>query len=140
MRKKKIIVPEKGLNAAVDASTKAQVDEISEAQIKAILEAFLRWQRENPPVQKAMQLRELLGDGWSDSTCEGTMTWETLALLLPEWVRRMYDAPPEPQLGLDVKAVKDLLWDGTAIDVENRSGKRHDEHILEAYRRGRESK
>jgi hypothetical protein len=107
MRKKKIIVPEKGLNAAVDASTKAQVDEISEAQIKAILEAFLRWQREDPPVPKAMQLRELLGDSWSDSTCEGTMTGETLALLLTEWVRRMYDAQPEPQLDSDVEAGQD---------------------------------
>ena len=62
-----------------------------------VLEAFIRWQSENPPML-TMEAAESMRDNGHPCILDGV--WYAM-----EWVRRMYLAPPEPEFGGVVQGV-----------------------------------
>ena len=139
---KKIVVPEEMLKSAIDGtwtqthgnarpacSPRVQAD--IENNIKATVEAALRWLSENPiePTQK--QSRKLYADVPQGLLVDEVPSWYAIV-----WQRRMFLAPD-----LEVpEDVDDLLWPvgcHTSVEtVEQINNKR----IIEAYRRGKEAK
>lgn len=90
MNKQRYVIPEGMLRAAKDAYHAQTQDGVDTMAIRESLEAAFRWLGDNPVKPSTQQIREMLGSGWSDSTCEGTMTGVMLAGLLMEWERRMF--------------------------------------------------
>jgi hypothetical protein len=118
---KKYVVPEGGLKAAFDAGE--TTPHTIEGRVTDILEAFIRWQSENPPeITNEMKKR---ADKYSDGHPWPEYRYAfTVAYLSPE--------PEVPE------AVKDLLWE--RLENDGRDVKDHNKYVLEAFRRGKESK
>ena len=133
MKNKRIQVPGGMLAAAVQAALPMAITNKESVETFRIgLEAALLWQSENPPVPVATQWNETVRD-W----CMHHEKNSTSCELAVEWVRHMYDAPPEPDPALE--AVKDLLVDqrhGDELWGDSVPPKYHDAHVLEAFRRG----
>jgi hypothetical protein len=96
-----------------------------------VLEAFIRWQSENPPDPTSEQMDAIMNEvPWRDSG-----NGYIFRIVLAKWISRMYLASPEPE---PAEAVKDLLISevpsGTMIHYEEL-----DRRIIEAYRRGVQS-
>ena len=130
-------IPEAGLNAAwsavaekmrahIDAKHKEPIAELHAARIA--LEAFIRWQSENPIVPTPKQARELFEVWWGNDTSNAG----TMGLVAAAWQRRMYLAPEEPEVPAEVK---DLLYDPK--DGPTKIGR--NEAICEAFRRGQQN-
>ena len=121
----KYLVPEEGLKEAIAASDDYLRDNQSrDVHAKVILEAFIAWQSENPPVPTEKQ--------WSEvqfSVASRPIDYQRDFAV--EWIRRMYLAP-EPEVP---EELKDLLW---GFDADRRE--EHQEDVIEAYRRGRAGK
>jgi len=81
---RRYVVPEEGLNAAVDAQ-ELRCDPVI---TKIGLEAFIRWQSENPRVPTLEQLWSCGKDaGGQTNAFDGTIA------MIAAWLRRMYLAP-----------------------------------------------
>ena len=130
----KYLVPEEGLKAALEAWSVGYEGSPTlpmEKRIPTIIEAFIRWQSENPQVpnhEQTIALCKVYETQTERNYCQSVRD------VAVEWVRRMYIAP-EPDMP---EAIKDLLcpvFDHTGHKglVE---GATHDMGILEAYRRG----
>ena len=120
MSETKIEVPEGMLGAAVSVLPKCHCDECITGT-RTVLEAALRWQRDNAPLPSAEFVAEFMKLGWSvpplalrDFGCR--------------YARCMYDAPEPEYIGEE--------------KLENFCGRfqRIDEAVREAYRRGQRSK
>lgn len=99
---------------------------LSEAWMERRLEAALRWLSENPIVPTDKQLEDIASFA-SAPTHFGVSIW------FQQWQRRMFLAP-ESKIP---EEVKDLLWESSArLD----RGFHWNDAILEAYRRGQNSK
>lgn len=119
---KKIVVPGGMLDAALP---------FCDNQMHSALEAALRWLSENPIAPNDEQV----GRMWCAKNklpFEGTdwVRWGA-----SEWQRRMFLAP-EPEVP---EAVKNLLWDEEVCDAASPRWKIN-EQIIEAYRRGQQSR
>lgn len=90
------------------------------------LEAALEALAENPIVPTNEQISEM-----SCAVTDKPCPWGHTKPLIIEWQRRMFEAP-EPEVP---EAIRDLL---DPLDRENRF--LANQHILEAYRRGQQSK
>ena len=123
MSGQKIVVPEGMLKAA----TPVYINDI--ALVGSILQAALLWLSENPMVPTMKQAREIfmLKAGF-DFDLHEWVRWGAC-----EWQRRMFLAP-EPEVP---EEIKDLLF-GDGSFPRDRGG--IDACILEAYKRGRESR
>ncbi len=110
---KRYVIPEGMLKAALDAQQMRCDPVIS----KVGLEAAIRWLAENPIVPDRETADRLIA-------CRGI---HSEADPFAEWQRRMFLAP-EPEVP---EAIKDLL---------TMSDSPHNEHVLEAYRRGKASR
>jgi hypothetical protein len=105
--------------------------------IPLILEAFIRWQSENPPKASMKQLQEMYDK--VDQGNGGTY----IPSYLEEWVRRMYLAP-EPE---EPEALKDLLvspfgdyGSKLQLDICKADCARQNAKLIEAYERGKAGK
>lgn len=132
MSERKIVVPEAMLQAAMDAQEIYAIP-----QTRHIVEAVLRWLSENPIVPTpdqwaaasdavSVRYRKKFGVSFSFSHTE----------IAEEWQRRMFLAP-EPSAPIELI---DLLWQGKVVMPADESIKENDRRIIEAYRRGKESK
>ena len=125
MGEKKYVVPEGGLKAAVDAAFKhARENRPSGADtggVKVAVEAFIRWQSENPRVPTKDQQENLIKISSADG--QTYIQW-----VVVRWIQDMY-LVPEPEVP---EEIKDLI--SNYSDEDQRANKK----ILEAYRRGRE--
>ncbi len=143
---RKYVVPEDGLRAFL----KADIHEgwlWDKGALERMLLAFIAWQSENPIVPTRNQAFEILQRFKVESS--GCHSFR-IADALVEWQRRMY-LSPEPEVP---KEVKDLLQiELTSIDpkpehtvLDPRTTKldctvrQWNEAVLEAYRRGKESR
>lgn len=129
-------IPQGMLEAASYALAREQVSHLSEgteSTLRRILLAVIQWWAENPIKPTHKDLREMLGSGWSDSTCEGTITGATLAAILQEWQRRTFlsDDVPDEIIG--------LMWSSNPYPNTG-AAYRHDEAVKEAFLRGRNTK
>lgn len=127
MTEKKYVVPYGMLRAAADADM-LSIEHSPESELAPIrlhLEAALRWLAENPIVPTSQDQADLLST-WrrNDKAC-GYPT-NGVAEMTAEWQRRMFLAP-DPVVP---EEIKDLLCGLPSSD----------NLILEAYRRGQESK
>jgi len=101
MNDQKYVVPEGGLKAAIkgwDNFGGIGVD----ARIKEILEAFIRWQAENPVGPTDTQFGELVKEcsRADPAFWEKTTEWHRAIILCGVWQSRMYLAPQfDPSLG-----------------------------------------
>jgi hypothetical protein len=81
--------------------------EARKKSVKEALEAFIRWQSENPRVPTSDQVQEMVAVFNGQSLVES----DSLRSFLPiEWQRRMYLAP-EPEVDRAVKAVEEAIGD-----------------------------
>ena len=128
-------IPEAGLNAAwsavaekmrayIDAGRKDHIAELHVARIA--LEAFIRWQSENPQVPTRNQVCTVIG---AEHDMESAISHANFAV---QWQSRMYLVPAEPEVPAEVK---DLLYDPK--DGPTKIGR--NEAICEAYRRGQQN-
>ncbi len=125
VERKKIVVPAGMMQAALKA---AGPDTPNYIRANVVLEAALEWLSEHPIVPTDEQV-EAMREGYNNSPCE------MFARFTPgEWQRRMFLAPPAEILPLG-----DLLWDNNGY-AAGHVMTRHREEILEAYRRGKESR
>lgn len=83
----KKVVPEGMLDAAMRASMEAGLGIGPSTELRVVLEAALRWQKENPPVPTDDFVEEVIREH-----SRTNVKWSCV-----EWVRRMYDAP-EPEV------------------------------------------
>lgn len=137
MSEAKYNVPEGGLAAVDEAISIVRRrqkeiyydDELIAGDVRDItLEAFIRWQAENPPFPTVEQLGQMsfmgcvaLNGNWDGKN------------LCAEWIRRMYLAPD-----LEVpEEIKDLVL---PFDMKTADGYRRNVAIIEAYRRGKGSR
>jgi hypothetical protein len=65
---------------------------------RAVLEAALLWQRENPPVPSYGETKRI----WMETGLCNEVGDEELRCIAAEWIRRMYDAP-EPEESFEEK-------------------------------------
>jgi hypothetical protein len=131
MSETKIEVPEGMLGAAVSVLPKCHCDECI-AVTRTVLEAALRWQRDNAPLPSVEFVAEFMKLGWSvpplvlrDFGCR--------------YARCMYDAP-EPEIP---EAIKELFWerkDEYPTEADRIATEGHNAGILEAFRRGQQAK
>jgi hypothetical protein len=134
MNDKKIVVP---LDMAM-AAAKAVYDQCNRVdyhpQIRIALEAALRWLAENPIVPTDMQCEAMYTSSLNDRRGSTGYVREFSV----EWQRRMFLAP-EPEVP---EAVKDLLYapNGTPDGLSEHVIGIHDARVIEAYRRGKQSK
>jgi hypothetical protein len=91
MSEKRVVVPEGMLMWVIRARYGTANDEQAEA-IRGDLEAALRWQRDNAPVPSNEDLMQML------LIPNQAMHGDCIRFGAVEWVRRMYDAPPEPEV------------------------------------------
>ena len=138
---KKIVVPEGMLKAAVeDAAWNGPIYGARGAIGVIVLEAGLRWLSENPITPSQKEAGEL--SGWKAR--EEDAHRHIVQLSIREWQCRMFLAPP-PEVP---EEVKDLLLDESqerrtdfrGANVSSWARPFINEAILEAYRRGKESK
>ena len=124
----KYLVPAEGLKAAKQAGEEYLRDNQSSEVylLYEVLEAFIRWQSENPQVPTTEWLDEFnrVGEIKPFKDFRGAM--------IAAWIGRMYLAEPEPEVP---KEIKDLLL---PIAVESGFFKPEvvNERIIEAERRG----
>lgn len=131
--KKNIVVPDGMYQAAMKYQD-------SGIQCSAALEAALRWLSENPITPSQKEAGEL--SGWKAR--EEDAHRHIVQLSIREWQCRMFLAPP-PEVP---EEVKDLLLDESqerrtdfrGANVSSWARPFINEAILEAYRRGKESK
>jgi hypothetical protein len=123
---KKYVVPE-GMMVAVDGEfpSVAKASEVERGLLAAI-----RWLAENPIAPTMEQAHEM----FMLKTGFGFEMHEWVRWGACEWQRRMFEAP-EPEVP---EAVKGLLWDA-ALFGKSTTGD-HNDAIIEAYRRGKNSK
>jgi len=138
-----IVVPEGMLKAAVDAIRDPSGAKFRSTEQWALcgLKAALAWLAENPIVPSEEQVKSLLEGtklhwGWDTEWASHTRDW------LVEWQRWMFAAGPEPEVP---EEIKDKLWEplvGTPLNscVTLGIAKDHDTDVLEAFRRGQNSK
>jgi hypothetical protein len=124
---KKIVVPEGMLKAAI-ASHNDAVLKGNTPLVRDALEAALRWLAENPIVpttEQVLAVRRACGETHTALT-------EKAKPLFAEWQRRMFLAP-EPEVPEEIKDLLDPLDPYPYKSV-------HNPQVLEAYRRGKESR
>ncbi len=127
----KYVVPEEGMKAAIDAAGQTVKGCPWQEIVSTALEAFIRWQSENPPVPTDEQIREAAkkadprGD-WKVATSFLTDYRNFLML----WERIMYLAP-EPTVP---EEIEDLLHN--VLNMEDNDCNRR---IVEAFRRGQKA-
>lgn len=128
MIRKKIVVPE----GMYEAALKHQDSGI---QCSAALEAALRWLSDNPIVPTREQAQEIHLATYSSFHSED-ITTEIKINMAVEWQRRMFLAP-EPEVDpVAAFSTIDLRWHN---DPDPRAVG-HNNAVLEAFRRGKESK
>ena len=105
----KKVVPEGMLDAAMRASMEAGLGIGPSTELRVVLEAALRWQKENPPVPTDDFVEEVIREH-----SRTNVKWSCV-----EWVRRMYDAPepvisaPCPRCGQQMPPGS--LWPGDYV-------------------------
>lgn len=126
----KYTVPEEGLKATVEAMKNPSGTKfLSTEQWASLgLEAFIRWQSENPIVPTEDQSEELRSNHYRDIN-----SVSFVRSIVVKWQRRMYLAP-EPEVP---EEIKDLLYNKYATSPPF---ERHNNLVIEAYRRGQKSK
>lgn len=101
---KQYVVPEDGLSVALSAWNNSY-GKVPSTAFKAGLEAFIRWQSENPQVPTAAQARELIGP-------MVVLNETSLIMAIEAWQRRMYDAPElEPSQFSNLTKIEEGLND-----------------------------
>ena len=137
----KYVVPEEGMKAVAEATNGYDKQTTTVA-----IEAFIRWQSENPQVptdEQCDELISLIGATGRSLVCYPSRIDRGQArTMLTEWQRRMYLAEPEVP-----EEIKDLLYFGepnTRVGCKDpiEASKFIDEsdrRVLEAFRRGKES-
>ena len=105
MSEKKIQVPDWMLKAAEQSYREADPRQQNNctAAARHVAEAVLHSQRENAPVPTGRQVQEM-----SDSLNEKGDDYHSIEAYCAQWVRRMYDAPPETNPL--VQRIKQSLW------------------------------
>lgn len=136
--KEKVVVPEGGIQAIADSLCKGTP--VQHTARKAA-EAFVRWQRENPPKPTKLQaiaLRELaIVTSSTYDRVEPTIASESAVAI--EWVSRMYDAPEQEVPDFD--SVRRYANISTETLAEHEWVKSEDyDSLLEAFRRVQKSK
>lgn len=132
MTERRYKVPEGMLDAAY-GEYPWPADWTVEQCVKKGVEASLRWLSENPIVPTDEQILEMEKLHQSDCSLWNRFgSSNNHAYYCYEWQRRMFLAPPEPEV---LEEIKDLL-DSTDDPIFNGWKKK----ILEAYRRGQRSK
>jgi hypothetical protein len=120
-------VPASGLAAAMENAP----EELDPLAVALILEAFIRWQSENP----VMPTKE-----WMDEQIQvahPSLTASTFSLrAIAEWQRRMYLAPAESD---PPEEIKDLLVAPPVGHGNMWNGDEFNEAVLTAFRRGQQS-
>ena len=136
----KIKIPEDMLHAALLAAGAQYGFDLNsvgphiEKDVKVAVEAVLRWLSENPIVPSEVQARALVSDG-------DPYEWPLVQEGATEWQRRMFVAP-EPEVPEET-LLEDLLIKPCCDKSKMTTyvgHPEHNEHVLEAYRRGQNSK
>ena len=127
----KYVVPEGGLQVG-RAAYSAYVT--AEGGARRILEAFIAWQSENPPVPTELDVAGMCGALHGEGL--GT-TYPSLHKWLPvEWIRRMYLA--EPEVPEAIKGMQKI--DFHSVQNQEQLDSALMPLMLEVYRRGQASK
>ena len=111
MSDKNYAVPEDGLKAILFAVESDQRITARPAIARLVLEAFIRWQSENPPVPEWHIIGQMIAD--YRLTHKGCCDTEVMRDVATEYVRRMYLAP-EPEVPEDVQAFWNVQPDAFA--------------------------
>jgi hypothetical protein len=132
-----VVVPEGMLKVAMDDSG-SQVEHDG-FLVELALQAALCWLSENPMVPNEDQVIAILDDSKFNGCSNEAI--DVAQYVSEEWQRRMF-LPPKPEVP---EAIKDKLWEslvGTPLNSSITLGiaKDHDEDVLEAFRRGQNSK
>jgi hypothetical protein len=129
----KYVVPEEGLKAAIDAAGQTVKGCPWQEIVSTALEAFIRWQSENPPVPTNGQIESM-----RDHIGSQTSWIAEVRAICREWVRRMYLAP-EPTVP-DFDHVKRFVLDFNGIPTGDEMvlASNYDK-LLNAYRRGQKA-
>jgi hypothetical protein len=103
--------------------------ELHGGAVEFVLQEALRWLSDNPIVPTPKQIEDMVRS-WHGK-CDVS---DFVVLVMHEWQRRMFLTPE-----LEVpEAVEDLMWgSGKANEDDDRC---HNEDVIEAYRRGQQSK
>lgn len=144
----KVKVPEGMLKAAYNSegnlNLKGNLPLMGELRINQILEAALRWLSENPIVPTYEQIVAIHDTANPTAQPATGKHWETRNWLV-EWQRRMF-LSPEPEAP---EAIRDLLSPKFfnalqiatgSVDDGKYSRDEYEKSVIEAYRRGKESK
>lgn len=144
MTEQKYRVP-KGMLEAVEKSLRANnaylqdglTRDVEDIVLPLLVKAALRWLSQNPIVPTESQEKEVHDYVLRDNPLRPAPSpWSWIKIGWIEGQRRMF-LVPEP----DREAVKDLLYNYGDQQPSNELGRKWvDERILEAYRRGRESR
>lgn len=126
MSEQRYRVPDGMLKAALSSGVFEGNDD---AQVA--LEDALRWLMEQRPTRDQMDAI-IRRAGLAPSEASDVIAFS----IIDEFQRRMFLAL-EPEVPEDIK---DLLWHGSADSRNRNDAEAHNDRILEAYRRGRESK
>jgi hypothetical protein len=125
MSETKIVVPS-GIREAVEKVIVERRIEIKQKDVPVILEAALRWFDEEL-IELSVNHKD-----WHREESSG------YRLALTD-VRRMFLAPDEDEIP---KEIKDLQWQevGWSLQFDKEAQAQHNQQIIEAYRRGQQSK
>ena len=126
MSESRVVVPEGGLEAAVAAAWKhigfdypqasPRIQKEIEDGYRAGLEAFVRWLSENPMVPTHSEVNSILAMVQFQSL-RGT-SLDGLQDFAAMWQRRMFLAPPEPEVGQAAKRVMENMMGCTFTPTE----------------------
>ena len=144
MSDKKYIVPE-GLKQAIDEcgldKTRGRMWRFTSKELEAIGQTVVRWLAENPTVPTEAQIQAMYNhlDSNPQLRTASATNSSYSAAMVAEWQRRMF-LVSEPEVP-DV--VKDLIWSEKLYAGDNgfvEDIRQINNRILEAYRRGKESR
>ena len=134
MSERKIVVPEKLMNAALLAVQARLGDGRGsnwEDRARVAVEVALRWLSENPIVPSEEQAASLYG---ASLNIDYEKRYDATRAVVVEWQRRMFLAPP----GEVPEEVKDLLTPRCNPN-ERWLPCNHDNAVIEAFRRGQKA-
>lgn len=129
----KYLIPECGFKAALENIPKFKIAGLEEEIIKQALQDFVRWLSENPIVPTPKDVDKLYLD-WQAVTEYDSSQMPLWASI--EWQRRMFLAPKP----VFIQEIRDLMDSYTSDDTGSRFNcNEHNEHVIEAYRRGQKA-
>ena len=128
MSETKMKIPDGMLEAARLAHMKYEQTDVGVFLTCRIVEAALRWQRDNAPVPTVEQAQQI-----ADIENRGAVNHAVVKLYMVEWVRRMYDTP---ELEIPPKVAHLIPIKGVSAE----GSIQHTKAVIEAFHIGQQTK